>query len=657
MTTPTATGAFAVDALLAEARSSTGGLDDFGDARFMPALHRLCDSLDREAKLSPTGVYLMRTKLISQLVNRLRLEDYFKQHPEIADEVIAAPVVIVGLPRTGTTKLHRLLSRDPRFHWMAWWESIYPVPFAGETLQQPSARIAQARSDVQAMTTAMPKLTAIHPMDADAADEEVMLMEHSFLSAFNAYADVPSYMQWMDAQDQRPAYAFLKRMLQFLQWQKRQRGITAERWVLKAPHHLLRMGVLLDEFPGARVIQTHRDPKSSIPSIASFIHTLWCIYSDNAAAHDADTRSARRRGVLRRALHRYRETTDGGREPGLRVPGPGSAAGHRRDDAPLAGRRREVTPGRPRLHRCAVWLVRRADRAGFRRVHRAASGLSTTPARQASHNETNEERCAMLLRDKVVVISGIGPGLGVKLAIEAAREGARGVICAARTADKLDDAEARIKALGVDTQVLKIVTDISDRSQCDRLVETTLKTFGRIDALVNSAFVHGDFDHASTANLDRWADVFNVNLLGTLKLTQAVLPGMQQRKSGAVVMINTMAARKVPSVPEAGYAASKGALATSVKFLANEVGKDNIRVNSIHMGWMWGAPVEGYMVMQAQQTGVPLDELKAQVSKDIPLGRIVTDDECARAALFLVSDYASAITGAALDCNGGMYMP
>ena len=284
MTTPTAIGAFAVDALLAEARSSTGGLDDFGDARFMPALHRLCESLEHEAKLSPTGVYLMRTKLISQLVNRLRLEDYFKQHPEIANEVIAAPVVIVGLPRTGTTKLHRLLSRDPRFHWMAWWESIYPVPFAGETLQQPSARIAQARSDVQAMTTAMPKLTAIHPMDADAADEEVMLMEHSFLSAFNAYADVPSYMQWMDAQDQRPAYAFLKRMLQFLQWQKRQRGITAERWVLKAPHHLLRMGVLLDEFPGARVIQTHRDPKSSIPSIASFIHTLWCIYSDNASA-------------------------------------------------------------------------------------------------------------------------------------------------------------------------------------------------------------------------------------------------------------------------------------------------------------------------------------------------------------------------------------
>src|SRR5262249_35021304 len=160
-------------------------------------------------------------------------------YPEIVQEKIAPPLVIVGLPRTGTTKLHRLLSCDPRFHWMAWWESIYPVPFDNEKLEKPEARIAQARSDVAMMTTAMPKLMAIHPMDADAADEEVMLIENSFLSAFNAYADVPSYMAWLDKQDQRPAYRYLVRMLQFLQWQKRQRSVIADRWVLKAPHHLL----------------------------------------------------------------------------------------------------------------------------------------------------------------------------------------------------------------------------------------------------------------------------------------------------------------------------------------------------------------------------------------------------------------------------------
>lgn len=102
------------------------------------------------------------------------------------------------------------------------------------------------------------------------------------LSAFDAYANIPSYVTWLDAQDQIPAYRYLARMLQHLQWQKRQRGISAQRWVLKAPHHLLRMNILLRVFPGVQVIQTHRDPVASIPSIASFIDTLWRIYSDHA---------------------------------------------------------------------------------------------------------------------------------------------------------------------------------------------------------------------------------------------------------------------------------------------------------------------------------------------------------------------------------------
>ncbi|TXH05909.1 MAG: SDR family oxidoreductase [Nevskiaceae bacterium] len=263
----------------------------------------------------------------------------------------------------------------------------------------------------------------------------------------------------------------------------------------------------------------------------------------------------------------------------------------------------------------------------------------------------------MLLNDKIVIVSGIGPGLGVKLAVEAAREGAAGVVAAARSAAKLDDAEARVKAVNPACKVLKKVTDIGDRAQCDALVAATLQTFGRIDALVNSAFIHGDMDYVSTAKLDDWHAVLGTNLIGTLKLTQAVLPQMQKQKAGAIVMINTMAARQVPPLGEAGYAASKAALANSAKYLAKEVGKDNIRVNSIHMGWMWGAPVEGYMQWIAQEHKIPVEQQKAQVAASIPLGRIPTDDECARAALFLVSDYASAVTGAALDANGGAYMP
>ncbi len=263
----------------------------------------------------------------------------------------------------------------------------------------------------------------------------------------------------------------------------------------------------------------------------------------------------------------------------------------------------------------------------------------------------------MLLKDKVVIVSGIGPGLGVKLAVEAAREGARAVAIAARSTDKLDDAEARIRALDTSTEVLKIATDITDRAQCEALAARTAERFGRIDALVNSAFVHGAMDYVSSADLDSWPEVFGTNLLGTLKLTQAVLPQMKRQGGGAIVMINTMAARQVPPLGEAGYAASKAALANSVKYLAKEVGGDNIRVNSVHMGWMWGAPVQGYVAWQAGELGVPEEQLKQQIASGIPLGRIPTDDECARAALFLVSDYASAVTGAALDANGGAYMP
>ncbi len=264
--------------LEAEATQQAGGLSNFGDASYRRGLEVLCHSLDAEAKLSDFGRGLLWHKFVELLVNRLRIEDWFVRHPEIASEVLAAPLVIVGLPRTGTTLLQRLIAQDPSLYSMRWWESRYPVPLPGEDLAHPSERMERARAEVKVMVDAMPKLMAIHPMDADEADEEVMLMEHSFMAAFNAYANVPGYMQWLHASDETPAYDYLKRLLKFLQWQKRQRGITGQRWVLKAPHHLLRMGLLLKLFPGAQIIQTHRDPVDTIPSIASFIHTLWSIY-------------------------------------------------------------------------------------------------------------------------------------------------------------------------------------------------------------------------------------------------------------------------------------------------------------------------------------------------------------------------------------------
>lgn len=261
----------------------------------------------------------------------------------------------------------------------------------------------------------------------------------------------------------------------------------------------------------------------------------------------------------------------------------------------------------------------------------------------------------MLLKNKVVIVSGIGPGLGVKLAIEAAREGAQGVVIAARGADKLDDAEQRIKSLGTDCRVLKVVTDIGDREKCRNLAEQAMRQFGRIDALLNSAYTAGNVTESiEVADLDGWRSVFETNVFGTMNLTLEVVRHMKQT-GGAIAMINSMVLRK-PLPGQAAYASSKGALATSVKYLAQELGPYGIRVNSVLMGWMWGAPVQGFIPHMAAAQNISEDQVIAQVAANIPLGHIPTDDDCAKAALFMVSDYAKAITGAALDVNGGEFM-
>lgn len=262
----------------------------------------------------------------------------------------------------------------------------------------------------------------------------------------------------------------------------------------------------------------------------------------------------------------------------------------------------------------------------------------------------------MLLKDKVVIVSGIGPGLGVKLAIEAAREGARAVVALARTADKLVDAETRVRELGTDCKVLKLQTDVTDAAQCKRAAEQTVAEFGRIDGLVNSAFFHGNFESVEQADFAVWKQVYDTNVIGSMQMTLAVAPQMKAQGRGAVVMINTMATLK-PFPGEPGYAASKGGLLVAAKYLAEEFGPHNIRVNTARMGWMWGVPVQRAMTMMAQAQGKSEQQVKDEVASTKALRRIVTDDECARAALFLISDYASAITGAVLDVNGGEVMP
>ena len=262
----------------------------------------------------------------------------------------------------------------------------------------------------------------------------------------------------------------------------------------------------------------------------------------------------------------------------------------------------------------------------------------------------------MLLDGKIVVVSGIGPGLGIELATLAAIEGAGGVAVAARTPAKLDQAEEAIRSRGLATRVLKVPTDVSDGAQCRRLVAATVDAFGRIDALVNSAYVPGRFEPMETADLDDWRKTLDVNLFGTMQLTQAVIPVMKRQGGGAIVMINSMVTRK-PMPYQGGYAVSKSALTTATAQLALELGVYKIRVNSAYMGWMWGPPVENYLIDAAKRQGTTVEALAAGIAKSIPLGRIPDDAECAKAALLLVSDYAGAVTGAALDVNGGEFLP
>ncbi len=261
----------------------------------------------------------------------------------------------------------------------------------------------------------------------------------------------------------------------------------------------------------------------------------------------------------------------------------------------------------------------------------------------------------MLLRDKVVLVSGIGPGLGQELALEAARQGAKVAMCA-RTASKLDAAEKLIRDAGLDSPVLKVPTDISNRAQCRELVAATVAHFGRIDVLFNSAYNPGSFTAIADADLDSWREAMDVNFFGTMGLTLEVVPHMKRQGGGAIVMINTMVTRK-PMPTQGGYGASKAALANATSHLALELGPDNIRVNSAYMGWMWGPSVEGYFQMNAEAGGPSVEQQKAAVAANIPLRCIPDDADCAKAAVFLGSDYSRALTGAALDVNGGEFLP
>ena len=262
----------------------------------------------------------------------------------------------------------------------------------------------------------------------------------------------------------------------------------------------------------------------------------------------------------------------------------------------------------------------------------------------------------MLVPDKVIIVSGVGPGLGTKVAVHAAIEGARAVVVSARRSDGVDEAQRAVAETGAKCEVLKQVNDIRDAEACARLVAAATERFGRIDALVNNAVAHGQRDFVTTADLDTWHGTYDTNVIGTLKMSRAAVDQMKTQGSGSIVVVNTMGSKMISDIPHMAYCTSKAALAYATKALATEVGRYNIRVNSIHPGWMWGPTSLAYVRDHPDRFGTE-EEGIVKVNSQMPLGRAASDDEVARATLFLASDYASAITGASLDANAGEHMP
>lgn len=292
---------------LLEAAERATGLLDFGDPSFREPFKKLLASIESEAHLHPVGRHMVRERLASNLANRMRIEEQYRKHPEIDAIRVASPIVIVGLQRTGTTLLHRLLASDRRLRSLRSWEAIAPAPLGKSDRPaadgEPDPRRANAALAERALRYLSPDFFAVHPVEAEAPEEDVLLLDLSFRSTVaEATLRVPTFSRWLEDQDQEPAYRMLERALKLLAWQSH--GADAKvRWVLKTPHHLEWIEVLLGVFPDAKVIWTHRDPKTTVASFCSMVAHGRGLFSDRVDPHEVGRDWGRKvERMVRRAM-------------------------------------------------------------------------------------------------------------------------------------------------------------------------------------------------------------------------------------------------------------------------------------------------------------------------------------------------------------------
>ncbi len=290
------------DVLIAEAIRATG-LEDFGDPSFRAGLEHLVDAIEREARLSLLGHLATRRMLVETLVNRLRIVDYRRGHPQIATRKIVRPLIIMGLPRTGTTILFELLAQDPQHRAPLSWELAYPVPPAQVDSFGTDSRIGRLAKDYRAFEAMAPGINAIHEMGATLPQECILIMGYQFMSEqYCVNFRVPSYRHWYMNQDMTPTYRWHYQFLQYMQ-----SSVRKPRWLLKTPPHIAFLDALLTVYPDAALVQTHRDPMEVMPSLASLVCTARAGFSDHVDPRQVADEEARHfADLLQRGLD-YRE--------------------------------------------------------------------------------------------------------------------------------------------------------------------------------------------------------------------------------------------------------------------------------------------------------------------------------------------------------------
>ncbi|MBX7434583.1 sulfotransferase [Mycobacterium sp. Y57] len=272
---------FTADELEDGARTATG-LEDFGSTYYREGLERTVAALNTEADLNDLGSIIQHATISNALIQRLKIIDTYRAHPEIADETIEGPIVILGLPRTGTTALGQLVANDPQFRSLRTWESQAPTPPPEAATQYTDPRIAQAAEDIAMIDSMFPDFKTMMSSEAEAATECQDLMGMSFRTYhFDGVVRVPGYVDWLLHCDMRETYQFHKCVLKLLQWH-----CKPSLWQLRTPVHMFALEAFVEAYPDAKFLWSHRDPAKVLGSVCSLIGYVRSWSSDYRNPHE-----------------------------------------------------------------------------------------------------------------------------------------------------------------------------------------------------------------------------------------------------------------------------------------------------------------------------------------------------------------------------------